>query len=249
MGNPIGVVCNVLCLYGVMMPERAAALLRDEPMAVLLPFTVGMAILQALTRMGMVGRVYGWQMAVTVPLRIPLANWINTLAGLQAAWRFLRSQVRREPLVWLKTQHQYPNRFALEAHRPTLSEVLVKSGYLEEAALEGKPAGRRLQDWLVESGRLSESDLYEALSLQLSLPICPVAMESLSREVVRALPAHIVRRHQVVPIRVEGGQLVLAGPEAPPETLVLSLRPYTKLHVKFELVQRSTFEQILEEHF
>ena len=249
MGNPIGVVCNVLCLYGVMMPERAAALLREEPMAVLLPFTVGVAILQALTRMGMVGRVYGWQMAVTVPLRIPLANWINTLAGLQAAWRFLRSQVRREPLVWLKTQHQYPNRFALEAHRPTLSEVLVKSGYLEEAALEGKPAGRRLQDWLVESGRLSESDLYEALSLQLSLPICPVAMESLSREVVRALPAHIVRRHQVVPIRVEGGQLVLAGPEAPPETLVLSLRPYTKLHVKFELVQRSTFEQILEEHF
>ena len=124
----------------------------------------------------------------------------------------------------------------------------MKSGYLEEAALEGKPAGRRLQDWLVESGRLGESDLYEALSLQLSLPICPVVLETLSREVVRALPAHIVWKHQVVPIRVEGGDLVLAGPEAPPETLSLSLQPYTRLNVKFELVLRSTFERILGEH-
>ena len=177
-----------------------------------------------------------------------LANWINTSAGVRGGWRFLRSKAGWEPLVWLKTQHQYPNRFALEAHRPTLPEVLVKSGYLEEAALEGKPAGRRLQDWLVESGRLSEADLYEALSLQLSLPVCPVALESLSREVVRALPAHIVRQHQVVPVRVEGGDLVLAGPEAPPETLSLSLQPYTRLNVKFELVLRSTFERILGEH-
>ena len=248
IGNPIGVLCNLLFVYGVVWPERAAALLRNEPTAVLLPFTVGMAVLQAGLRMGMVGRIYGWRMAVAVPLRIPLANWINTSAGVRAGWRFVRSKAGWEPLVWLKTQHQYPNRFALEAHRPTLSEVLVKSGYLEEAALEGKPAGRRLQDWLVESGRLSEGDLYEALSLQLSLPVCPVALETLSREVVRALPAHIVWQHQVVPIRVEGGDLVLAGPEAPPETLSLSLQPYTRLNVKFELVLRSTFERILGEH-
>jgi len=242
------VLCNLLFLYAILWPERAAALVREEPTAVLLPFTVGMAILQSVLRMGMVGRLYGWRLAVTAPLRTPLANWINTSAGARAAWRFVRSKVRREPLVWLKTQHQYPNRFALEAHRPTLSEVLVNSHYVEAGALEGRPEGRRLEDWLVESGRLSESDLYEALGLQLSLPICLVALESLSREVVRALPAHIVRQHQVVPIRVEGGQLVLAGPEAPPETLSLTLRPYTRLRVKFELVRRSTFDRILVEH-
>ena len=248
LGNPIGVLCNLLCVYAVLLPERAATLLQGEPMAVWLPFTVGMAVVQTGFRMAIVGRLYGWQLAATVPLRIPLANWINTSAGVRAAWRFAGSKIRREPLVWLKTQHQYPNRFALEAHRPTLSEVLVKSGYLEAEALEGKPEARRLQDWLVETGRLSEGDLYEALSLQLCLPICPVALESLSREVVRSLPAHIVRQHQVVPIRVEQGQLVLAGPEAPPETLLLSLRPYTRLSVKFELVQRSTFDRILVEH-
>jgi hypothetical protein len=197
---------------------------------------------------GIVQRFYGWPIALAAPLRIPVANWINASAGIRATLRYAKARWRREPLVWLKTQHQYPNRFALEAHRPTLPEILVKSGYLEASALEGKPAGRRLQDWLVESGRLSESDLYEALSLQLCMPISLASPETVSREIARSLPAHIVRELQVVPVRVEQGHLVVAGPEAPTETLPATLEPYTKLRVRFELVPRSTFDQIVQSH-
>jgi hypothetical protein len=57
-----------------------------------------------------------------------------------------------------------------------------------------------------------------------------------------------VREHRIIRVRVEDGQLVVAGPEAPPETLPLALRPYTRLGVKFELVPRSTFDQILQTH-
>lgn len=246
IGNPAGVLCNLLLLYGLWQPEPARQFLASQGAAVWLPFTVAMAVLQAAIRMGIVYRFYGWRLALTVPLRIPVANWINASAGIRAGFRYIRARIHRQPLVWLKTQHQYPNRFALEAHRPTLREILVNSGYVEESALEGKPAGRRLQDWLVESGRLSESDLYEALSLQLCLPVHLVDPETLSREIVRSLPVHVIRQHQVVPIRVEQGQLVLAGPEAPPEGLPLALRPYTRLTPRFELIPRSTFDQILQ---
>lgn len=242
LGNPIGVICNFLFVYGLLWPERVLAL----PGAEWLPFTIFMAVFQATVRAGIVKRFYGWQMALAAPLRIPVANWINASAGVRATMRYARARWRREPLVWLKTQHQYPNRFALEAHRPTLPEILVKSGYLAADALEGKPEGRRLQDWLVESGRLSESDLYEALSLQLCMPVCAVSPESVSREIARSLPAHVVREHRVVPVRVEQGHLVVAGPDAPPETLPATLQPYTKLRVKFELVPRSTFDQIVQ---
>jgi hypothetical protein len=187
-------------------------------------------------------------MALLSPLRIPVANWINASASLRATVRYAKSRWRREPLAWLKTQHQYPNRFALEAHRPTLPEILVKSGYLPASALEGRPAGRRLQDWLVETGRLSEEHLYEALALQLCMPVSLVSPDTVSRAIARSLPAHVVRKHQIIPVRVEDGQLVVAGPEAPPETLPLALRPYTRLGVKFELVPRSTFDQILQTH-
>ncbi len=244
LGNPIGLVCNFLFFYGLVWPEKLLAL----PGAQWLPFTGFIAVLQVAVRVGIVQRFYGWRMALAAPLRIPVANWINASAGVRATMRYVKARVRREPLVWLKTQHQYPNRFALEAHRPTLPEILVKSGYLEASALEGKPAGRRLQDWLVESGRLSESDLYEALSLQLCMPVCLASPETVSREVARSLPAHVVLEYQVVPVRVEQGHLVVAGPEAPPETLPATLQPYTRLRVKFELVPRSTFDQIVQLH-
>ena len=244
IGNPVGVLCNLLFLYGLLWPERLLAL----PGARWLPVTFALVLLHASIRVGIVQRFYGWPMALLSPLRIPVANWINASASLRATVRYAKSRWRREPLAWLKTQHQYPNRFALEAHRPTLPEILVKSGYLPASALEGKPAGRRLQDWLVETGRLSEEHLYEALALQLCMPVSLVSPDTVSRAIARSLPAHVVRKHQIIPVRVEDGQLVVAGPEAPPETLPLALRPYTRLGVKFELVPRSTFDQILQTH-
>ena len=59
-------------------------------------------------------------------------------------------------------------------HKRKLGEILVGSAYLDEAvlnrALATQPAGLRIGEYLVKLGKLSEDDLYEALSLQQSLP-------------------------------------------------------------------------------
>ena len=46
-----------------------------------------------------------------------------------------RHEWKDRPLVWLKTEHSYPNRAALEPSWKGLEEVLVGSGYLAAETL------------------------------------------------------------------------------------------------------------------
>lgn len=241
IGNPVSLLANVLFVYGLVYPI-------DHPAMIVAPFAVAMAVLQAGARAAIVYRFYGWQQAAISPLRIPLANAINTVAAARASWRYWKGRVRGEPLVWLKTTHQYPNRFALEAHRPTLQEVLVESHYCSADtvadAIATKPAGRRLADWMLERGDLAEAEMYEALSLQLCMPLSTVDPRDLSSETARSLPGHVMREMEVVPIRREQGELVLAAAELPPEEAQRSLREYTRMPVRFALVTRSNYDEL-----
>lgn len=257
IGNPTGAACHLLFLYGLVTllvetPWQFGELVRQSPTAAMLPFTFAVAAVQLVSRVTIVQGLYGWRTALGSPFRVPVANWINASAAVRATWGYIRSKIKREQLAWLKTQHQYPNRFALEAHRPTLTEVLMKTSYISDdqmrEAVSTKPPGRRLGDWLVERGLLSEADLYEAMCLQLCLPVSVVRPETLSRETVRSLPAHVIKEWELVPVGIEQEELILAGPEAPPEAVHESLEQYTRLKVRFNLVPRSTFDEILQRH-
>ena len=243
LGNPISLLANLVFVLCLMTPVSLPPLV-----AALAPFTVAMAALQAVSRAAIVYRFYGWRQAVMAPLRIPLANAINTVAAARATWRYWNARIRGEPLVWLKTAHQYPNRFALEAHRPTLQEVLVQSNYCTqeqvEAAIVTKPAGQRLADWMVARGDLREEEMYEALSLQLCVPLASVRPSDVSASTTRSLPAHVVRDLRVIPIRRQAGELVLAATELPPEEAQRSLQEYTRMPVRFALVTRSNYDEL-----
>ena len=240
IGNPISLLTNVLFAVGLFVPFPETGILGR--------FVVGMFVLQTVSRALIVSEVYGWRHALAAPLRIPLANAINSVAGVRATWRYWKSKVRGEPLVWLKTAHQYPNRTALEAHRPTLQEVLLHSNYCTQLqvddAISGKPPGRLLSDWMVEQGVVSESDMYEALSLQLCVPLAIVDPQTVPPGTARALPAHVVREWSVIPIERQDGELLLAAPELPPEDVQRNLREYTRMPVRFALVTRSNYDSL-----
>jgi adsorption protein B len=119
-------------------------------------------------------RLYGARFALAAPLRAVYGNWINTAATWKAVRSYVRARRRHEPLVWVKTEHAYPSRSALMEHKRKLGEILIGSGYAEELsvrrALENLPRGIRLGEHLVQHGVITEDELYEALSLQQSLP-------------------------------------------------------------------------------
>ena len=70
-----------------------------------------------------------------------------------------------------------------------------------------RPRASMLGEHMVELGLISEDELYEALSLQQSLPVADVDMTSVHPRVARALPAKASRDWQVLPFRVAGGRL------------------------------------------
>ena len=255
-GNPLSLFTNFLFVYGVL--TWLAARVTDVPWGLarhalhtnFLLITLVMQIIQSSIRMVCTGRLYGVVFALGVPLRSLCANWINTVATLRAISGYLRSRIRHEPLVWLKTEHAYPSRNALMEHKRKLGEILVGSADLDEGvlmqALAAQPTGLRIGEYLVKLGRISHDDLYEALSLQQSLPSGRLEPLDISTKVARALPKHVVRDWRVLPFRIAAGSMFLASPEIPTDELSRTVSGFTRLALRFHLVTPSNFQELAD---
>jgi len=256
-GNPASLLANLIFLYGVLtwiasrLSGRPWGLGEIATLPVLQPVlaaTLALGCIHVLARAVCAARIYGWRFALGVPVRVVYGNWLNAHASINAIIRFLGARLRRHPLVWVKTEHAYPSRAALMPHKRLLGEILSGSGYITpenlEAALASRPTARRLGEHLVALGMLTEAELYEALSLQQALPVEDVAPEGILAHLARALPAHVIRRWRVLPVRVAAGHLHLASPELPTDELQLELRKFTHLEIRFHLVTPSNFREL-----
>lgn len=247
LANPLSTLANAVFLYGL----ATSLWMRASPAAArltLLTFTL--QILRTAVRMGCVARIYGPAFALGVPLRTVWANALNSAATIQAIAVFATACARGRPLRWLKTEHSYPNRTALASTRRKLGEILVSLGYLEphelRRALEDQPNGVRLGEYLSRRGRLSEDHVYDGLSLQQALPVEQIEPDDVPAAVARALPERAARHWRVLPFRVSGGQLCLAGPEAPTAAMTAALRALTPLELKFHLLTPARFESLAD---
>jgi adsorption protein B len=254
IGNPLSLLTNLIFLYGGITWVIARhfrepwGLAGYAPHPLLLTITLSILCVQTAIRMGCVARVYGPAFALGVPLRVPWANYINAAATIRALYRYFRARARNEPLVWLKTDHNYPSRSALLGHKRKLGEILVGSAYVTQTelneALETKPRGLRIGEHLVALGKLSEEDLYEALSLQQSLPLGRVEPVQVNANVARSLPRDVIRGWKVVPFRIAAGSMFLASPEIPTDQLSETLRGFTRMGLRFQLVTPGNFEEL-----
>jgi bacteriophage N4 adsorption protein B len=254
LGNPLSLLSNFVFLYGAL--TWVAAQIAGTPWGLakyslhpsLLILTLAIQIIQSSVRMACSARLYGLRLALFVPLRSVYGNWINTAATWRAVRSYLRARIRHEPLVWVKTEHAYPSRGALVEHKRKLGEILIGSGHAEESdvrrALQDLTAGTRLGEYLVQRGTITEDELYEALSLQQSLPAGRLEPWVISSNVARALPRRVVRDWRVLPFRISSGNLFLASPEIPTDDLTRILRGFTRLSLRFHLVTPQNFEEL-----
>jgi hypothetical protein len=212
------------------------------------PALLSIAAVHALVRAGIVYGYYGWGHALLSPLRIPVANAINTVAALRATRRYWTAKWRGEPLVWLKTAHQYPNRASLEDHRPALEDLLIQRQlFTAEQITEArrtKPEEVPMEEWLLEWSGLDEHVFYEALSLHYCMDLDRTPAEHIAPEVARLLPAHVVRDLAVVPVRCAGGELVIGAPGPLTEQTQKKIEEYTRMPVRVALVPRSNYQEM-----
>ena len=145
----------------------------------------------------------------------------------------------------VKTEHAYPSRTALFRHKRKIGEILIGLGFLDEAevewALAERPAGMRIGEYLVMTGKISEDDLYDALSLQQSVPVGKLRAEEISNRVARSLPKQVIQGHKVLPYRIAEGNMFLASPEIPTDELSETLRGFTRMTPRYQLVTPANF--------
>jgi adsorption protein B len=260
VGNPATFLFNLIFLYGLgtwvasrlwAAPWGLAEAAVSVTFGWLFEATLLLLFLRTGVRAGCVTRIYGWRFALGMPARILWANGLNFAATVSAVARYWLARARRQPLVWLKTEHQYPSRAALMCHKRRLGEVLVGSGYLEEAELESalssQPQHRRLGEHLVVLGRLTEEEVYEALSLQQNLPFERLEPAQVHRAAALVLSPDVARRWRILPFRVEPGKLYVAGPELPSEEAERELRAATRLEVRFHLITPANLEALAQQ--
>jgi adsorption protein B len=197
-----------------------------------------------------VARIFGPVFSLGVPLRVLHSNFINCVASLRAVWRYSQARIQQKQLVWLKTEHAYPAHEALQSHRRELADVLVRSGYLSESELSNlkakMPAGVDLADFLLASGALSGEDLCQAISLQSGLPSTRIDTRRVKPRVVRSLPVHVQERFGVVPFRVHGGRLLVAGTRPPDSGALEQLKDFSQLPIEFQLVTHENYKALRE---
>ncbi len=259
LGNPVSLGANLILVYALATwllsrggPEWGLGATLAHPLLWrLMAVNVVFQVIHLTVRAACVARVYGWIFALGVPLRVVYGNWLNSVATTRAVFTFLRAEIRREPLVWVKTDHAYPCRAALLPHKRPLAEILAGSGYLTTDqlahALSTMPPGGELAEHLVRTGLLGEQEVYEAISLQLGLALGRIEPAEVHRNVARALPAAVIERWNVFPYRIEAGSLHLASPDLPSDELHEELRRLTRLDIRVELVTPSNFRVLSEE--
>jgi cellulose synthase/poly-beta-1,6-N-acetylglucosamine synthase-like glycosyltransferase len=103
-------------------------------------------------------------------------------------------------------------------HRPgwrRFGEILLLEGLIDQAQLSSalrlqERTGDALGQVLLHAGVLSEHELLHALSEQLRLRAVRIDPDTLDQDLLALIPRQLMRRHRVVPLALEQGQLVLA---------------------------------------
>ena len=146
IANPLSLLANLIFVYGL----TTAIWHRVTPLAVELCWaTVSIQCVRMAVRMACVARVYGVLFALGVPVRAVYANALNAAATFNAVGRYAVAKARKRPLKWLKTDHAYPNRATLLAHKRKLGDILVGSGALAGGESENRASrrNRRASCW------------------------------------------------------------------------------------------------------
>lgn len=97
----------------------------------------------------------------------------------------------------------------------SLSDVIMEMGFadsadIQEAMQQQKQGGARLEDTLVQSGKLSPEMLAQSLAAQLGYEFIDPAKTPPDSGVSMMVPEATARRYTVVPVRLEGESLVVA---------------------------------------
>jgi adsorption protein B len=252
VGNLVAPLANLLFLAGLGSFAAHTGPGRSWRLAALVPLwlsrlclmTYAIAVIQMSVRAWASARIYGLRFAAATPVRVAWSNVVNFVATVAAIRQFAGARLARRVIAWRKTEHVFP--------RPRLGELLVRMHSVPlgdvEAAAGTLPKGMRIGEYLVGLRKLSEENLYRALSLQSDIPAGPIGIREVDRPATRAFPAEVSRRWKVLPFRVETGKLHVATADVPSRELRRELARFSAMEIRYRLVRPAEFARLEREY-
>lgn len=150
-------------------------------------------------------------------LSIPRLLWGN-LINFLANWRAIRQIIKTgDPrrVAWDKTTHDFPSVGGENRIKRSLNELLVDHGLVSAAqmseAVDLRTDGLSLGSSMVHEGLISAQQLAQVTAAQVGVSCESVNIAKIPRELLDSIPAQVALHYAVLPLRIEGGMLVLAS--------------------------------------
>jgi type IV pilus assembly protein PilB len=156
---------------------------------------------------------------VTVPVRFVASTERIVQARIERLYAHEKGRLGETLLMTKKLKREQLRRALDEQVKlgrvKPLGEILVDLGYvtqgeIDEALNTQRSGGGRLEDTLVQSGKISPEMLAKSLAMQLGYEYLDENSAKIDPFAVSLVPEATVRRYHAMPIRLEGATLVVA---------------------------------------
>lgn len=130
-----------------------------------------------------------------------------------------------------------------------LTNGLVSQEQLEQALEEQKRSHKELGEILLDMGFVSPQDVGKAWETETGVPYISLVDSEVAPMVAQMLPEQVVRRFTALPIKMQGGKLLVAMPPPLDLSAVDEMKLLTGLKIKPVLATRKELTQAINEHF
>ncbi|MEF3303764.1 GspE/PulE family protein [Paenibacillus sp. GYB003] len=140
------------------------------------------------------------------------------------------------------------------ALRKKIGDLLVESGLLTheqlaEALTKQKEEKTRLGEFLINRGYITEQQLIEVLELQLGIPHIQLYRQKIEPKIINMIPQRLAERHQVLPVRAEGGKLIVAMADPLDYFAIDELRMTTGMRVEPHIAARNELQRAIGRYY
>ncbi|WP_139905512.1 GspE/PulE family protein [Clostridium thermarum] len=135
-----------------------------------------------------------------------------------------------------------------------LGEILVSSGVITEEVLQNalelqKNTGNKLGEILVKEGFTTEDQIIEAVKSQLGIQYINLDTINISPEIIDIIPEGLARKHELLPVEVVNGQLLVAMADPLNYYALEEIRLHSGLLVKTTISRRESVLNNLEKYY
>jgi len=139
-------------------------------------------------------------------------------------------------------------------NRARLGELLVSEGVISqepahEALREHRRSKERLGAVLARRGLVTEERLVELLSKEHGLPSVDIRQQAVSAEIVALVPAHLARKHEVLPLSRVDGALTVAMSDPTNVVAMDEIAAATRLTVLPVVAAGGAIRAAIERHY